>query len=238
MVLVYVSAINRKKAKYLILLLAFMLLGSGLVYTFRDTLLLNRYSQAFDLYDNQDRILTRNYSINNRIKLYIIGASLLEDHERYGINGTGLSYSVIRKKYNSRFSDEFPFETSTFNTHNQYINNFIDWGLAGLLLMCYLLFQPIRISFRSGKCVDEPPEVLAGLDPAPILQSRLALIEEKLLGTHFAWRRHIGAVAAAAGHDRREPKQSQRKDDTAGPSSPGPRRTTVEPESVHSHHCV
>ncbi len=148
LVLAYVSFRNPRNVKYLILLITGLAAATLIVYSFRDSLLLNRYSQAFELYKHQDRILQRNYSINNRIKVYIIGAALLSEPRLYGINGTGLSYDIIREKYNSAFREEFPFETSTFNTHNQYINNFIDWGLLGLFIMAYMLYLPVTSAFK------------------------------------------------------------------------------------------
>lgn len=146
---VILSIKNRKKLKYLLYLLVFLLLSSAIVYQYRDTLLLNRYSQVFDLYTNREKILQRNYSVNNRIKVYIIGASLLKEKSLYGINGTGLSYKIIKEQYDTAFKDDFPFETSTFNTHNQYINNFIDWGIMGLLLTLWLLYKPIAAAFNA-----------------------------------------------------------------------------------------
>lgn len=140
---------NKRKFKYLILFVLGFIVSSLVVYNFKDTLLLNRYSQIFEFYDNEDRILQRNYSINNRIKVYLIGASLFKDPSYYDLNGTGLSYKTIREQYDSAFKSDFPFETNTFNTHNQYINNFIDWGIIGLLLTVYLLYKPIRASLKS-----------------------------------------------------------------------------------------
>ncbi len=148
LVLTYISIRDRRKVKNLILLIAGLAAAVLLVYAFRNTLLLNRYSQAFELYEHQDRILQRNYSINNRIKVYIIGASLLSEPRLYGINGTGLSYDIIRDKYNTTFREEFPFETSTFNTHNQFINNFIDWGIPGLVFTAFLLYRPVATAYK------------------------------------------------------------------------------------------
>lgn len=141
--------INRKNIKYLLVFLAVSLLATGLIYRFKDTLLFNRYAQVFEWYENQDLILERNYSINNRIKLYFVGFSMFEDYHRYGINGTGLASDAIAHKYETEFSDEFKLNTNTYNAHNQFITNFIDWGLAGLMLTIFILLIPIRASFRS-----------------------------------------------------------------------------------------
>jgi O-antigen ligase len=143
--------IRRKNIKYLLALLGVFLLATGIIYRFKDTLLFNRYAQVFEWYDNKDVILERNYSINNRIKLYFVGFSMFQDYHRYGINGTGLTSDVIAHKYARDFSDDFTLNTNTYNAHNQYITNFIDWGLTGLLLTFFMLFMPIRACLRSKK---------------------------------------------------------------------------------------
>jgi len=147
--LIYASFNRRKYLKYLVIFLSFLTISSTIVYAFRDTLLLNRYSQVFEWYNNWDIILERNYSVNNRIKLYIVGFSMFKDVSLYGINGSGSASSLIEEKYESHFQNKFNFNTNTYNTHNQYLNNFIDWGLLGLLITILLLTIAIKYSIEN-----------------------------------------------------------------------------------------
>jgi len=147
--LIVLSIYNIKYLKYLLVLICLFLFSASIAYHYKDTLLLNRYSQAFEWYKKKDVILERNYSINNRVKLYIIGASMFNDYKRYAVNGTGLAPNEIERKYHSAFKDRFILNTITYNAHNQFINNFIDWGILGILLLCYLLFMVIKASLKN-----------------------------------------------------------------------------------------
>jgi hypothetical protein len=143
------SILDKKNLKYLLGLLVAFLIASSVIYSYRNTLLMNRYAQAFEWWENKELILKRDYSINNRAKLYVIGFSMFEDLDRYDINGTGLAPNEIKRKYSSEFKDEFILKTITYNAHNQFINNFIDWGILGILLLCYLLFMTVKVSFAN-----------------------------------------------------------------------------------------
>jgi hypothetical protein len=145
---IVLTILDKKNIKYLLGLFGVFLLAVSIIYTYKDTLLMNRYAQAFEWVQNRDLLLKRDYSINNRAKLYLIGFSMFQDIERYDINGTGLTNAEIKSKYQSHFTDKFNFKTITYNAHNQYINNFIDWGILGILLLGYLLFMVLKSCFR------------------------------------------------------------------------------------------
>ncbi len=147
--IVALSILDKKNLKYLLVLLAAFLVTTSVVYTFKNTLLMNRYAQAFEWWKNKDLLLKRDYSINNRAKLYLIGFSMFEDLERYDINGTGIASREIEAKYLSDFAEKFNFNTITYNAHNQFINNFIDWGILGVLLLCYLLFLAVKKAYEN-----------------------------------------------------------------------------------------
>lgn len=142
--LIYASFKNKKFLKYLAGFIGVIIISTSVVYIFKDTLLFNRYSQAFEWYHHKDLLLKRNYSINNRAKIYIVGFSMFKDYHRYGINSTGMASNEIKEKYESKFKDQFQLKTNTYNPHNQYVNNFIDWGVLGLILLLILLYLPLK----------------------------------------------------------------------------------------------
>ena len=82
-------------------------------------------------------------------------SSSLEDHfqffstKSFEINGTGIVDQSIERRYNEMFKNSFGFNTETYNSHNQYINNFIDWGYLGVLLLIILLGILVRRSILS-----------------------------------------------------------------------------------------
>ncbi|MBU2995972.1 O-antigen ligase family protein [Cellulophaga baltica] len=147
--LLVISLKNKKYIKYFFgFILTISLLFSS-AYLFKDTLLFNRYSQVFEWYQKRDLILERNYSVNNRLKVYIIGLEACFDSSG-GIDGTGLADKKIKDTYDLKFTTKFPFKTSTYNAHNQYINNFIDWGYIGVLVLISLLILIIRNCFKEN----------------------------------------------------------------------------------------
>lgn len=139
---------NRKYVKYLMGLLTGLILLSLLAYQYKDTVLFNRYSQVFEWYAKKDMILERDYSVNKRLKIYIIGSSFFST-KSFEINGTGIVDQSIERRYNEMFKNSFGFNTETYNSHNQYINNFIDWGYLGVLLLIILLGILVRRSILS-----------------------------------------------------------------------------------------
>lgn len=138
-----ISIIKKKYLKYLFIYLFLIASLFSITYLFKNTLLFNRYSQVFEWYGKRDDILKRNYSINNRIKIYILGSSAIEESSG-GIQGTGIAEEKIKTIYSKKFKDEFPFKTKTYNTHNQFINNYIDWGYAGIIILSLLLILIIK----------------------------------------------------------------------------------------------
>ncbi|WP_067029657.1 O-antigen ligase family protein [Allomuricauda sp. CP2A] len=145
--LVFTSFRNRKFIKYLVAFLTVLSLSTSIVYFYRDTLVFNRYSQVFEWYENRDLLLKRSYSVNNRIKIYIVGYSMFTDSWRYGITGSGLASTEIQHKYSTTFKDDFNLKTITYNAHNQYINNFIDWGVLGVLLTVFIVILIIKTTY-------------------------------------------------------------------------------------------
>ncbi|UJH69041.1 O-antigen ligase family protein [Allomuricauda sp. SCSIO 65647] len=141
--LLIASMLKAKFFRYLLLLLLGLTLLSTAAYMFKDTIFFNRYSQIFEWYGKRDKVLERNYSINKRIKIYIIGSSFFKT-KSFEIDGTGIVDSQIEKRYNERFKNEFNFKTETYNAHNQYIHNFIDWGYLGILVLLFLLFLLVK----------------------------------------------------------------------------------------------
>lgn len=137
------AIIKKKHLKYLFIYIFCIASLFSITYVFKDTLLFNRYSQVFEWYGKRDNILERNYSINNRIKIYILGASVINEGNG-GIQGTGIAEEKIKNTYSKKFKNEFPFKTKTYNTHNQFINNYIDWGYAGLITLSLLLILVIK----------------------------------------------------------------------------------------------
>ena len=136
---------NRKYIKYLLSFFAVVMLLFSIAFVFKDTVFFNRYSQVFEWYENKDLLLKRNTSINKRFKIYVIGASFFSE-KSFSIDGTGIVEDKISEKYATSFSDAFDFKTETYNAHNQYINNFIDWGYAGILLLLLLLIIIVKIA--------------------------------------------------------------------------------------------
>ncbi len=136
--LLFASIKNRRYFKYLGIFSISLFLLISTAYIYRDTLFFNRYSQVFEWYKKKEIVLERNYSINNRIKIYILGSSACSESSGL-IYGTGVAEKEIKKTYYNKFEDKFPFKTQTYNTHNQYINNFIDWGYIGVILLIWLL---------------------------------------------------------------------------------------------------
>ncbi len=145
--LLFLALQRRAYLKYFLLLFTVYAFGFGIVFLNKDSLLFNRYSQAFEWFEKREVILERNYSVNNRAKLYIIGLSMFHDQERYGINGTGIAPQAIQEQYENSFAQDFEFKTITYNTHNQFINNFIDWGILGLLLTIYIIYLPVKRAY-------------------------------------------------------------------------------------------
>jgi len=143
LMLIYLSFTNMKYLKYFFIFIGVLGVFSAIVYQRKDSVLFNRYSQLFHWYQNRDLLLQRDYSINNRAKLYIVGYSMFKDGERYGINGTGLASDEIKKKYLEDYKAVFSFKTDTYNPHNQFITNFIDWGILGLLLTFIIVITPL-----------------------------------------------------------------------------------------------
>jgi hypothetical protein len=141
--LVIASIMKAKYFKYLLSLVLGLFLLSSVAYIFKDTILFNRYSQVYEWYGKRDKVLERNYSINKRIKIYIIGSSFFKT-KSVEINGTGIVDKQIEKRYNEKFKDSFNFKTETYNAHNQYIHIFIDWGYIGVLLLLFLLYLLIK----------------------------------------------------------------------------------------------
>ncbi len=137
------AIIKKKHLKYLLIYIFCIASLFSITYVFKETLLFNRYSQVFEWYGKRDNILERNYSINNRIKIYILGASVINEGNG-GIQGTGIAEEKIKNTYSKKFKNEFPFKTKTYNTHNQFINNYIDWGYAGLITLSLLLILVIK----------------------------------------------------------------------------------------------
>ncbi|WP_425235169.1 O-antigen ligase family protein [Ulvibacterium sp.] len=131
-----------KSRKHFLRLIIFTGIVLGLftsAYIFRDTVLFNRYSQVFEWTEKRDLLLERNNSINKRVKIYVIGASFF-DTKSFEIDGTGIVDKAIANRYESTFKDYFSFKTETYNAHNQYIHNFVDWGYLGIFLLISLLF--------------------------------------------------------------------------------------------------
>ncbi len=145
--LVIASVMKVRFLKYLLSLVLGLLLLFGAAYLFKDTILFNRYSQVYEWYDNSDKVLERNYSINKRIKIYIIGSSFFKT-KSFEITGTGIVDQQIETRYNEMFKDSFNFETETYNAHNQYIHVFIDWGYLGVLVLVLLLYFLIKDAYR------------------------------------------------------------------------------------------
>lgn len=145
--LVIASIRKAKYLKYLLTLLLGLLLLFGTAYIFKDTIFFNRYSQVYEWYGKRDKVLERNYSINKRLKIYIIGSSFFKT-KSIEIEGTGIVDQEIEKRYHERFKDSFNFKTETYNAHNQYIHNFIDWGYLGILVLLLLLYFLIHDAAR------------------------------------------------------------------------------------------
>ena len=141
------SVRNKKFIKFLLSFFAIVMLLFSVAYIFRDTVFFNRYSQVYEWYENKDLLLKRNTSINKRFKIYVIGGSFFSE-KTFSIDGTGIVEDEIQKKYNTSFSDDFSFRTETYNAHNQYINNFIDWGYLGILVLLLMLVLIIKICLQ------------------------------------------------------------------------------------------
>ncbi|WP_416337322.1 O-antigen ligase family protein [Galbibacter sp. EGI 63066] len=146
--LIFSSFVNKKHFKYLLIFLTSLTLLASLTYIFKNTLLFNRYSQVFEWYNKKDIILEKNWSINNRLKIYILGTSSIQNPNYIGINGTGIAEHKIKEEYELNYKTNFPFITDTYHTHNQFINNYLDWGITGVFLLCALLFLILKKTFK------------------------------------------------------------------------------------------
>ena len=138
---------DRKYVKYLLSFFGIVLVLFSVAYVFKDTVFFNRYSQVYEWYENKDLLLKRNTSVNKRFKIYVIGASFFSE-KSFSIDGTGIVENKIQQRYKTSFSDEFSFKTETYNAHNQYFNNFIDWGYTGILILLLLLILIVQITLK------------------------------------------------------------------------------------------
>ena len=140
---------NRKHLAKLVVFIAVVLGLFSSAYIFRDTVLFNRYSQVFEWTEKRDLLLQRNNSINKRVKIYVIGSSFFGT-KSFEIDGTGIVDKAIAEQYQSKFKESFSFKTETYNAHNQYIHNFIDWGYLGILILILLLFFLVKQASMQG----------------------------------------------------------------------------------------
>lgn len=85
-------------------------------------------------------------SFNTRVAIYDCGLSLVPQVPFWGFApaGTQKELDNCYKKF-----DTSAFDNQKFNTHNQYLDYFLSYGLFGFIVMLYCFFLFFRVSLRS-----------------------------------------------------------------------------------------
>lgn len=80
------------------------------------------------------------HSITQRLEYYKIALQIIDDNVWFG-HGTGGYYEAYQQKYNQ--SKYFRNQKYRQRSHNMFLSYWIDFGLVGLLYICYALVAPV-----------------------------------------------------------------------------------------------
>lgn len=126
------------------------LMGLGVVLVFSNTSIFSRISKVSNMYDKPlAEIANIHNSIGNRAQIYMISGKIIEENFWLGIGSQ--NWAAASKEYYDRyFRERFEYDVDTLNTHNQYLNSWVSWGIGGVLLLGCIVFFPIHLSYKSG----------------------------------------------------------------------------------------
>jgi len=87
------------------------------------------------------------HSVTQRLEYYKMAMQIISEHFWMG-NGTGGYYEAYQTKYdqNKFFQDQEYRQRS----HNMFLSYWIDFGLLGLVYICFALFAPVFIEHRTN----------------------------------------------------------------------------------------
>jgi hypothetical protein len=86
------------------------------------------------------------HSVTQRLEYYKMAGSIIAEHFWFG-TGTGGYYPAFQEKYdqNSFFQDQKFRQRS----HNMFLSYWIDFGVVGLIYICFALFSPVILERKS-----------------------------------------------------------------------------------------
>lgn len=85
------------------------------------------------------------HSVTQRLEYYKMAAQIIGENFWIG-TGTGGYYDAYQKKYDqNKFFREQQFRQ---RSHNMFLSYWIDFGLIGLIYICYALFSPIILEHK------------------------------------------------------------------------------------------
>jgi len=87
------------------------------------------------------------HSVTQRIEYYKMAASIIADNFWFG-TGTGGYYQAYQEKYDqSAFFHDPKFRQ---RSHNMFLSYWIDFGVLGLIYICFAMFYPIILEHKTG----------------------------------------------------------------------------------------
>ncbi|MDP2338371.1 MAG: O-antigen ligase family protein [Bacteroidota bacterium] len=85
------------------------------------------------------------HSVSQRVEYYKIAFQIIREHFWFG-NGTGGYYMAYQDKYDQ--NSFFPEKIYRQRSHNMFLSYWIDFGLFGLLYICFALVAPIFLEHK------------------------------------------------------------------------------------------
>ncbi|MHA7829956.1 MAG: O-antigen ligase family protein [Flagellimonas sp.] len=141
-VLYQITRIFKGQSKGIIYLAIIILIGAGI---YSNTGTFNRVSKLKNVHGKSlVEIANISNSTGKRVQIYLIAKDVVKDNFWTGI-GTKNWQLVNRHYYNINHSDDFEYFIDTLNTHNQYLNALVCWGVIGLLL--FIIIVVLNIYF-------------------------------------------------------------------------------------------
>lgn len=98
---------------------------------------------------NKDYIEIANYnnSLGDRMQINLIAFHTVQNHFWFGI-GTK-NWEILNKDYYEEyFRNDFEYKIQNLNTHNQYLNSLVSWGIVGLISFLGIIFFQLYFSSK------------------------------------------------------------------------------------------
>jgi hypothetical protein len=86
------------------------------------------------------------HSVTQRLEYYKMAIQIINEHFWFG-NGSGGYFEAYQKKYNE--NSFFNSQKYRQRSHNMFLSYWIDFGLIGLILICFAMFSPIFIERKT-----------------------------------------------------------------------------------------